>query len=103
MVAGKDDFLFGERETDVPGGMPWCDKRLEPPACGHQRLPMTKADIDVKGCAEALKVGEDLCMRFHLRRWQAVLEKLLLGLVVQAGLHPLPGRALNLPHEDLRA
>src|SRR5215510_4674977 len=103
MVAGKHDLLFGQQETDMPGGMTWCDKRLESPSFGHQRVPMPNTEINVKGRAETFEVGKDLHMRFRLIRWQAMMEKLLLTLVVQARLNLLPSRALGIPHGDLGA
>jgi hypothetical protein len=41
-------------------------------------------------------------MLFCLLRWQAMMEKLLLALIVQASLTTLPSCALDIPHGDLR-
>src|SRR6266540_3436228 len=102
MVAGKHDLLFGQKEADVPGGVTWCDKGLEPPSFGHHYMPMIDAEIDVKGRGEAFEVWEDIHMLFCLLRWQAMMEKLLLALIVQASLTTLPSCALDIPHGDLR-
>jgi hypothetical protein len=88
MVARKHDLLFGQKEADVPGGVTWCDKCLKPPSFGHHHMPMIDAEIDVKGGSEAFEIGQDIHMLFCLLRWQAVMEKLLLALVVQASLNP---------------
>src|SRR5262245_46814004 len=102
MVAGKHQLLFGQKEADVPRGMSGCDKRLEPPLFGYQRVSMTEAPIDVKGGAETFEVRQDLPMRFRLLGWQAVTQQLLLTLVVQAILDTLPDGALDLSHDNLR-
>ena len=102
MVAGKHELLFGQKEANVPGGVTWCDKRLEPPPFGHHHMPLIDTKIDVKRRTEAFEVWEDIPMLACLLRWQAMMEKLLLALIVQASLDPLPDRTLGIPHDNLR-
>src|SRR5262245_34263661 len=102
MVARTHEALFGQEEADVPGSVTWCDKRLKPSSSGHHRMPMIDTEIDVKGGGEAFEIWEDIHMFFCLLRWQPMMEKLRLALIVQASLDPLPDRALSLSHGDLR-
>src|SRR5262245_59415023 len=101
MVAGKHDLLCGQEEADVPGGVPWCDKRLKPSPFGHHHMPMIDTEIDVKRGRKAFEIREDIHMLSGLLRRQAMMKELCLALVVQTSLDTLPDRALGIPHGDL--
>ena len=42
----------------MPGGVTWCDKRLEPPPFGHHHMPLIDTEINVKRRTEAFEVWE---------------------------------------------
>jgi hypothetical protein len=88
MVAGKHELLFGQKEADMPGGVTWCDKRLEPPPFSHHHMPMIDTEINVKRRTEAFEVWEDIRMLSCLLQWQAMTEKLLLTLIVRPAWTP---------------